>query len=318
MEKPQTKDLKEKLFKKSKNGWEDLNKEEKDKIFAFCDKYIKFINEAKTERECVLKIVEQLKEKGFKNIEETENLKAGDKIYYINRNKNIYAAVIGKEDLEKGFNIIGAHIDSPRLDLKPNPLYESSELAMLKTHYYGGIKKYQWVNIPLSMHGVIIKENNEKININIGENDDDPIFTIADLLPHLSSNQNKKKLEEAKVLVAHNSKIILACLKKILEKYNITVVEVMTPEEVYKNIEKGDFDLVITDEFVGKVTAKELCLKIRFDLNSEIKIIKIISSSNVIDEGDFKGTPYNGHINEDLNESEIINEIKRLLNEKMF
>lgn len=142
--------------------------------------------------------------------------------------------------------------------------------------------------------------------------------TFTCVLHERLEDPSKKKLEEAKVLVAHNSKIILACLKKILEKYNITVVEVMTPEEVYKNIEKGDFDLVITDEFVGKVTAKELCLKIRFDLNSEIKIIKIISSSNVIDEGDFKGTPYNGHISEDLNENEIINEIKRLLNEKMF
>ena len=142
--------------------------------------------------------------------------------------------------------------------------------------------------------------------------------TFTCVLHERLEDPSKKKLEEAKVLVAHNSKIILACLKKILEKYNITVVEVMTSEEVYKNIEKGNFDLVITDEFVGKVTAKELCLKIRFDLNSEIKIIKIISSSNVIDEGDFKGTPYNGHINEDLNESEIINEIKRLLNEKMF
>ena len=142
--------------------------------------------------------------------------------------------------------------------------------------------------------------------------------TFTCVLHERLEDPSKKKLEEAKVLVAHNSKIILACLKKILEKYNITVVEVMTSEEVYKNIEKGNFDLVITDEFVGKVTAKELCLKIRFDLNSEIKIIKIISSSNVIDEGDFKGTPYNGHINEELNESEIINEIKRLLNEKMF
>lgn len=142
--------------------------------------------------------------------------------------------------------------------------------------------------------------------------------TFTCVLHERLEDPSKKKLEEVKVLVAHNSKIILACLKKILEMYNITVVEVMTPEEVYKNIEKGDFDLVITDEFVGKVTAKELCLKIRFDLNSEIKIIKIISSSNVIDEGDFKGTPYNGHINEELNESEIINEIKRLLNEKMF
>ena len=259
MEKPQTKDLKEKLFKKSKNGWEDLSKEEKDKIFAFCDKYIKFINEAKTERECVLKIVEQLKEKGFKNIEETENLKAGDKIYYINRNKNIYAAVIGKEDLEKGFNIIGAHIDSPRLDLKPNPLYESSELAMLKTHYYGGIKKYQWVNIPLSMHGVIIKENNEKININIGENDDDPIFTIADLLPHLSSNQNKKKLEEA--IDGEDLNILFGSIpyetdEEISEKIKLNILDLLNKK--YGIVER---DFVSSElEFVPAIKAKSLGL----------------------------------------------------------
>ena len=191
------KELKEKLFKDKKNGWETLSDSEKQNVFNFSKEYIKFINEAKTERECVKKITEILEKNGFINIENKDSLKTGDKIYYINRYKNVYAAVIGSEDLKNGFNIIGAHIDSPRLDLKPNPLYESEELALLKTHYYGGIKKYQWVNIPLSMHGVIITKDNKKIEINIGESENDPVFTVADLLPHLASEQGKKKLNDA-------------------------------------------------------------------------------------------------------------------------
>jgi aspartyl aminopeptidase len=187
--------LKERLFRPSINGYQEV--EDKDKIFDFSNDYINFISKNKTERECTKSIKDILETNNFKNIENIDNLKAGDKCYYINRNKNVYAAVIGTTDLEKGFNIIGAHIDSPRLDLKPNPLYEDTELAMFKTHYYGGIKKYQWVNIPLSMHGVIVKANGEKIEVNIGEKDDDPIFTIADLLPHLAKEQEKKTLEEA-------------------------------------------------------------------------------------------------------------------------
>ena len=153
------KELKEKLFRKKTNGWETLNKEEEKKAYDFSEKFMYFINSAKTERECVKSLTNILENNGFKNIETVDNLKAGDKIYYINREKNIYAAVIGSDDLTNGLNIIGAHIDSPRLDLKPNPLYESEELALFKTHYYGGIKKYQWVNIPLSMHGVIITKD---------------------------------------------------------------------------------------------------------------------------------------------------------------
>ena len=191
------KELKEKLFKQKTNGWETLKEDEKKQVFDFSDKFINFINTAKTERECVKVLKNILEKNEFKNLENVTNLKAGDKIFYINRNKNIYAAVIGSDDLKNGFNIIGSHIDSPRLDLKPNPLYESEELALLKTHYYGGIKKYQWVNIPLSMHGIIITKDNKKIEINIGEDENDPIFTIADLLPHLSSEQNKKKLNDA-------------------------------------------------------------------------------------------------------------------------
>lgn len=239
------KELKEKLFKKSKSGWEKTTKEEKEKIFDYSNKYIKFLNEAKTERECVEKISQLLIKNGFKNIEKEESLKAGEKVFYINRNKNIYAAIIGNEDLEKGFNIIGAHIDSPRLDLKPNPLYEQAELAMFKTHYYGGIKKYQWVNIPLSMHGVIIKANDEKLTVNIGENEEDPIFTIADLLPHLSKQQNKKSLEEAisgedlNILIGNipyetdeeiSEKIKLNILNLLNQKYEITESDFVSSE----------------------------------------------------------------------------------------
>ena len=137
-----------------------------------------------------------LDENGFKCICEYETLNPGDKVYYINREKSMYLAVIGEDSIENGVNIIGAHADSPRLDLKPNPLYEDNEFAYFKTHYYGGIKKYQWTTIPLSIHGVIVKPNGEKITVNIGENENDPIFTITDLLPHLAQEQMEKKLKE--------------------------------------------------------------------------------------------------------------------------
>ena len=147
--------LKEELFRKTKSGWECTEDDKKMKIFEFCDSYIEFLNNSKTEREIVKSTKKLIEQNGFKNIVEYEKLVPGDKIYYINRNKSIYLAVIGEDSIEKGINIIGAHADSPRLDLKPNPLYEEAGLAFLKTHYYGGIKKYQWTTIPLAIHGVI-------------------------------------------------------------------------------------------------------------------------------------------------------------------
>ena len=156
-----------------------------------------FLNEAKTEREAVKLIIDELKNQGFVSILEKEKLEEGDKVYYNNRDKAVFAAIIGKDELRNGVHIVGAHIDSPRLDLKPNPVYEDGRLALLKTHYYGGIKKYQWTAIPLAIHGVIVKANGEKQEICIGEDEKDPIFTITDLLPHLSQNQNTKKLSEA-------------------------------------------------------------------------------------------------------------------------
>lgn len=256
MEKTNTQILKEKLFRPKKNGWESKNID-KNKIMTFAKDYIYFINKAKTERECVQEFTKILKENGFKNLQSEQNLKAGDKVYYINRYKNIYAAVIGSDDLTKGFNIVGAHIDSPRLDLKPNPLYESAELAMFKTHYYGGIKKYQWVNIPLSMHGIIMTKDNKKIEINIGEQEDEPIFTIADLLPHLSSQQNKKKLDEA--IGGEDLNILVGSIpyeteEEISEKVKLNILNLLNQK--YGIVER---DFVSSEiEFVPALKAKSL------------------------------------------------------------
>lgn len=249
------KKIKEKLFKNNKNAWENINEEEKNKIFKYSEDYIKFLSNNKTERECVKTIRELLKKNNFKNIDDLDALKTGDKVYYINREKSIYAAVIGEENPEKGFNIIASHIDSPRLDLKPNPLYESEELAMFKTHYYGGIKKYQWVNIPLSMHGVIIKDSNEKIDIKIGEDETDPIFTIADLLPHLASNQEKKTLKDG--IEAENLNIIVGSIPykgDIDEKVKLNILNILN--EKY-GITEEDF-VSAEIEFTPAMKAKDL------------------------------------------------------------
>ena len=185
------------LLKNKKSGWEEISEEEKSAIFTFSDEYMKFLNSAKTEREIIKATEVLVRQNGFKSLEEYSELYPGDKVYYINREKNIYLAVIGEESIEAGINIVGAHADSPRLDLKPNPLCQDGNLAYLKTHYYGGIKKYQWTAIPLAIHGVIIKESGEKIYVSLGENDDEPVFTITDLLPHLAKEQQQKKLSEA-------------------------------------------------------------------------------------------------------------------------
>ena len=181
------------ILNKKESGWKNLNDSEMNKILDFSDGYIKFLNRSKTEREANKNIILELQEKGFKDINSVDSLKPLDKVYFNNRGKSVFAAVVGSEKVENGLNIVGAHIDSPRLDLKPNPVYEDSKLALFKTHYYGGIKKYQWTTIPLAIHGVIVKTTGEKVYINIGEDDNDPIFTITDLLPHLAQKQYEKK-----------------------------------------------------------------------------------------------------------------------------
>lgn len=188
--------LKEKLFDKKESGWKSIDENVKNEVFALSKRYMDFLNVSKTEREFIKNARKMADEHGFKDIMEFNSLKPGDKIYFVNREKSMYLAVIGEETIENGIHIIGSHVDSPRLDLKPNPLCEEGGLAYFKTHYYGGIKKYQWTTIPLSIHGVLIKSNGEKIEVNIGEDENDPIFTITDLLPHLAQAQMEKKLKD--------------------------------------------------------------------------------------------------------------------------
>lgn len=177
------------------NVWKMASEDDMKKIFAEAESYKQFLDSVRTERESVLWIKEFAEKNGFKDISTVSSLKAGDKLYYQFENKNISLIVVGEESIKNGVNIIGAHLDSPRLDLKIHPLIEEHNMAMFKTHYYGGIKKYQWLNIPLALHGVIIKQNGDKVVINIGTHDDDPVFVISDILPHLARKiQGEKKL----------------------------------------------------------------------------------------------------------------------------
>ena len=237
-------ELKEKLFNKKDNGWESLDSNQKEEVFDLSKKYIDFLNVAKTEREFIKHARKLANENGYKDIMEFDTLKPGDKIYFVNREKSMYLAIIGEKSIEEGLHIIGSHVDSPRLDLKPNPLYEDTGLAYFKTHYYGGIKKYQWTTIPLSIHGVIVKANGEKIEVNIGEDEEDPIFTITDLLPHLAQEQMEKKLkngvdgEDLNLLIGsipYNSskiseKVKLNILNILNQKYGITEADLTSSE----------------------------------------------------------------------------------------
>ncbi len=186
--------LREKLLDKKEIGWNGLNEEQKKEIMDYSEAYMSFLNKGKIEREFIREAKKTAENNGFKDINTLERLNAGDKVYFVNRDKSMYLSVIGTKSIEEGINIIGSHVDSPRLDLKPNPLYEDGGMAYFKTHYYGGIKKYQWTTIPLSIHGVIVKANGDRITVNVGEDENDPIFTITDLLPHLAQDQMQKKL----------------------------------------------------------------------------------------------------------------------------
>ena len=184
-----------------KSLWFSYSADRKQEMNAFCEGYEDFMSVCKTERECVDYMVSEAKARGYKDLNELvaegKPLSAGDKIYAANRNKMLVLVQLGKEDLEKGLNILGAHIDSPRLDLKPHPLYEDSEFAMLKTHYYGGIKKFQWVTLPLAMHGIVAKKDGTVVKVVLGEDPSDPVFGISDILPHLGRDQRAKTLGEA-------------------------------------------------------------------------------------------------------------------------
>ena len=187
----------EALLYQPKNGYDRLNPAEEADLNAYCEDYKKFLDAGKTERECVDETVRLAEYHGFKPFVRGMALNPGDKLYRVNRGKAIMLAVIGSKPLSEGVNIGAAHIDSPRLDLKPNPLYEDAELAFFKTHYYGGIRKYQWVTIPLELHGVIALKDGATVKVSIGSSEGEPRFTIDDLLPHLGAEQSKKPLGEA-------------------------------------------------------------------------------------------------------------------------
>lgn len=190
------KTLKEQLLFTKKNAYEVMSEDEKKEMEAYAKDYMTFIDSSKTEREAVKSGIAILEKKGFKPYKLGEKVVKGGKYYFNNRGKALYAFRIGSESLEEGIRISAAHIDSPRLDLKPNPLYEEEKIGYFKTHYYGGIKKYQWTTIPLALHGVVVKKDGTKVEINIGEDESDPVFYISDLLPHLAKDQVSKSLGE--------------------------------------------------------------------------------------------------------------------------
>ncbi|MBN2367409.1 aminopeptidase [Candidatus Woesearchaeota archaeon] len=188
--KSEEKKLQEKLCRKKESAWKDTGDKGKKAIFAFAEGYMDFLGRSKTERPAARNIITMLKKAGFKDINSAKTLKTGDKVYLDQKGKSVICAVIGKN--EKRMNLLGAHIDSPRLDLKPNPVFEDKGLAMLKTHYYGGIKKYHWTNVELALHGVIHTKSGKKIEFALGEKGDDPKFIVSDLLPHLAKKQMEK------------------------------------------------------------------------------------------------------------------------------
>ena len=236
--------LKEELFLSRKNGRLSADEKVLEAADSYCEGYKSFLDRAKTEREAAITAIQMAKAKGFEEFDRNKTYKAGDKVYFNNRSKTVAFAVIGKDAVENGVNITAAHIDSPRLDLKPNPLYEDIELALFKTHYYGGIKKYQWTAVPLALHGVFALKDGTVKEVAIGENDNEPKFVINDLLPHLASEQNKRTLnegikgEELNVLVGSHpfkddkgSELVKLNILKILnEKYGITESDFLSAE----------------------------------------------------------------------------------------
>lgn len=238
------KELQESLTHKWENVWEVVDNEEREKIFEINEEYKAFLDKGKTEREAAEEIIRLATENGYISIEELieKGVKPtpGMKIYANNKNKGVALLVLGKEKLEKGMHIVGSHLDAPRLDLKQFPLYEDSDLAMLKTHYYGGIKKYQWVTLPLALHGVVIKENGEKTNIVIGEDEEDPVFFITDLLPHLAKDQMAKKMGEG--ITGEGLNILIGSIPykddEISEKVKLNMLKILNDKY---GIKEGDF-----------------------------------------------------------------------------
>ena len=229
------------------NAWKKYTDEEMKKVMEFSEGYKAFLSEGKTERACARLTLRMAEEKGFRDLEEVlkagDSLKPGDKVYAVNMNKNVALFVIGEKPLEEGLRILGAHIDSPRLDLKQNPLYESEGFALFDTHYYGGIKKYQWVTLPLALHGVIVKKDGTSVDFVIGEKEEDPVFGVSDLLIHLAGDQLEKKA--SKVIEGENLDVLIGSIPadveekdKVKETVKANVLNILLKEY---DIEEEDF-----------------------------------------------------------------------------
>ena len=236
--------LQEELLFDGKNKVLSLSEKQLKAVNTFCEGYKSFLNEAKTEREAVTTAIRQLNENSFEEFDYTKRYQAGDRVYMNNRGKALVIATIGKKELSEGVHMVAAHIDSPRIDLKPVPLYEDGQLALFKTHYYGGLKKYQWTAIPLSLHGIIVKKDGTQLTVNIGEKDDDPVFYISDLLPHLGVEQSKRPLskgitgEELNVMVGSipypdekvKEQIKLNVMKLLHDQYGIVEADFISAD----------------------------------------------------------------------------------------
>ena len=243
-EKSLGKQLQEQLAMKTENLGMTMTDEELEKAFRFSEGYKIFLDQGKTEREVVTEIEILAKQKGFTAFDPAKKYTAGDKVYYNNRGKAMILAVIGTQPLENGVHIAASHIDSPRLDLKQCPFYEDTELALWKTHYYGGIKKYQWAAIPLSLHGVVVRKDGTTVEVHIGEELDDPVFCVTDLLPHLAADQMKRTLadgvkgEELNILIGSlpfreddlSERVKLNILKILYDKYGVTERDFVSAE----------------------------------------------------------------------------------------
>ena len=258
MENTEGQKLKEELFNCKKTGWEGMSEEVKNAVFKFADEYMNYLNSSKTEKEIVKNSKDILMKNGFVDLNEKQELHPGDKVFLVNRNRTIYSAIIGEEALENGIRMVAAHGDSPRIDLKPNPLYEDSGLGLFKTHYYGGIKKYQWTNIPLSMHATFVKSNGERIEANIGEDESDPIFTISDLLPHLAGQQMDRKLKDG--VQGEELNIVVGSIpfndEKVGEKIKLNILKLLNDKYGIKEIDFTSSEI----EFVPAFKAKSLGL----------------------------------------------------------
>ena len=244
MDKTKFDEMKEKLFYSPKHAATVMDMSEIDNADSFCEGYKDFLDKAKTEREAAAEIIALAKSAGYEEFIPGEKYAPGEKIYYNNRNKSVILCVIGKRSIIDGVKIAAAHIDSPRLDLKPNPLYEDSDIALFKTHYYGGVKKYQWTAIPLALHGAVVLKDGTVVNVCVGEAEDDPKFVITDLLPHLGGEQNKRTLregikgEELNVLVGSRpfnndegaEAVKLNILSILYDKYGFTEADFLSAE----------------------------------------------------------------------------------------